>query len=118
MSSMIKVPGTVLYSSLRVDEGDSEFKPYASYINSLIRESLVRDCTFGRSPTMDGVLYKRADGRIRVEYLDSPWGNDHYYVYQHGSCVYHCQDTPGRGTIQQHILGDWLSDLEGLAGSY
>lgn len=116
MDGKIIVPGIVVYPSLRLDEGDSEYKPYARFVNGLIRKALNRDCTHGRCSSMDGDLYKRTDGRIRVEYLDSPWGNDHYYVYQHGSCVYHCQDTPERGTIQQHVPGEWLSALESLVG--
>ena len=114
MSGKIIVPGTVVYPSLRLDEGDSEYKPYACYINGLIRKALNRGCTLERCLSMDGDLYKRSGGNPCVEYLDSPWGNDHYYVYQHGSCVYHCQDTPGRGTIQQHVPGDWASVLESL----
>lgn len=116
MNGKAKVPGIVVYPSLRLDEGDSEYKPYACYVNSLIRKALSRGCTYERRSSMDGDIRKRTDGRICIECLDSPWGNDHYYVYQHGSCVYHCQDTPGRGTIQQHVPGEWLSALESIAG--
>lgn len=115
MSSSIRIPGHVCYPSLRLDEDDSAYKPYASYVNGLILAAVMHDGTIGRSPSMDGDLYARIAGRIRLEYLDSPWGNDHYYVYQDGRCVFHCQDTPGRMTIQEHWPGDWLSELEELA---
>ena len=109
MTNSVEIPGTVFgYPFLQLDEEDAVYKPYALYINRFVRDIATSEGACGQSASMDGDFYVYEADELRFSYLDSPWGNDHYYVHWNGQCVYHCQDTPGRMTIQEHIPGRWL----------
>lgn len=102
--------------ALRLDEGDEQYKSYAERVNSAVFKLAVKNGKAFASEAMSGTSHVFECAGLRVEYLDSDWGNDHYYVIDDGEFVYHCQDTPGRMTLQLHAPGDWFERLESMLG--
>lgn len=114
MSDKIKIPGKVFY--LDVDT-DPECRPYTAFLNDAIRQ-VIFDPKWGRRRTSDGAddCHEVTIGDLTLRFVDSAYGNDQYYVYVGGGCVYHCQDSSGHLYILGHFPGPWIRDLAILAG--
>jgi len=111
----ITIPEDVNWGASLRFEGAESPPPFFEYLNKgILRLSITGTLGYCTQGTMwEKVL---ANGALRVRYLDSPYGNDHYYVSGNSGGIpvelYHCQSGNGKTVVFGFQKGGcWLDEI-------